>query len=153
MTEQLNAGQFPVLQRTSNGKYFVQHKQSLPQRVSLPNGETVETGFVKVTGTESVNLYALCQNNGRSQSLSIKAIAYIDEGDNLQVHDVKRMAPAVLNDPAYGSKGAAKIEIGHVTKICGLRWGFNLKLDPKTGYCTIEVDRESPIVGLKLQFD
>lgn len=153
MSESLNAGQFPVLHRSTNSKYFVMHQQSFPQRVTLPDGSVAETGFVKATGTESIDLYTLCQNNGRSKTLSIKAIAYIDEGDNLCVHDVKRMAPAVLNDPAYVAKGKAKIEIGHVTKICGLRWGFNLQLDPKTGYCTIEVDRESPIIGLKLQFD
>lgn len=153
MSESLKAGQFPVLNRSINGKLFVQHSQSLPQRVTLPSGEVAETGFVKATGPNAINLYALCQNNGRSKTLSIKAIAYIDEGDNLVVHDVKRMAPAVLNDPAYVAKGKAKIEIGHVTKLCGLRWGFHLQLDPKTGNCTIEVDRESPIVGLKLQFD
>jgi hypothetical protein len=153
MSESLNAGQFPVLHRSSNGALFVQHQQSLPQRVTLPSGDVVETGFVKVTGVDAIDLYALCQNNGRSKSLSIKAIVYIDEGDNLKVHDVKRMAPALLSDPAYVTKGKAKIEIGHVTKLCGLRWGFNLQLDPATGKCTIEVDRESPIVGLKLQFD
>jgi hypothetical protein len=153
MSEKLSPGQFPVLQRNTNGHLFVQHQQSMPQRVSLPSGDIVETGYVKVTGDEPVDLYALCQNNGKSKTLSVKAIAYIDRGDNLQVHNITKMAPTVLQDPAYVSKGKAKIEIGHVTKLCGLRWGFHLVLDPTTGYCTIHVDRESPVVGLKLQFD
>jgi hypothetical protein len=153
MSEKLSPGQFPVFQRNSNAQLFVQHQQSMPQRVSLPSGDIVETGFVKVTGEESIDLYALCQNDGRSKTMSIKAIAYIDKGDNLQVHSVTRMAPVVLQDPAYVSKGVAKIDIGHVTKLVGLRWGFHLTLDPKNGQCTIHVDRESPIVGLKLQFD
>ncbi|QBJ02891.1 hypothetical protein MZD04_gp365 [Pseudomonas phage Psa21] len=153
MSEKLNAGQFPVLQRNNNANLFVQHQQSMPQRVTLPNGDLAETGYVKVTGSESIDLYALCQNNGNSKTLSVKAIAYVDEGDNLQVHPIARMKPSELKDPAYTAKGKTLIEIGHVTKLVGLRWGFNLKLDPKTGYCTISVDRESPIVGLKLQFD
>ncbi|WDS62078.1 hypothetical protein [Pseudomonas phage D6] len=153
MSEKLNPGQFPVLQRNNNTQLFVQHQQSMPQRVTVPSGEVVETGFVKITGETPIDLYALCQNDGNSATLSIKQIAYIDEGDNLRFHDVSRMAPAELRNPAYVSKGKARIEIGHVTKLLGLRWGFNLTLDPKTGACTIYVDRESPIVGLKLQFD
>lgn len=153
MSEKLNAGQFPVFQRTNNAKLFVQHSQSMPQRVSLPSGDIVETGFIKVTGEESIDLYALCQNDGRSKTLSVKAIAYIDDGDNLCVHNITRMAPTALRDPAYISKGIARIEVGHVTKLCGLRWGFTLTLDPSTGNCSIHVDRESPIVGIKVQFD
>jgi len=153
MSEKLNPGQFPVLQRNNNAQLFVQHAQSMPQRVILPSGEVVETGFVKITDKDPIDLYALCQNDGKSVTLAVKQIAYIDAGDNLCVHDISRMKPTELGDPAYVSRGKARIEIGHVTKLCGLRWGFILTLDPTTGYCTIHVDRESPIVGLKLQFN
>lgn len=153
MSEKLNAGQFPVLQRQSNLGSFVTHPQCMPQRVELPSGDVVETGFVKVTGEDHVDLYALCQNNGKAKTLSVKAIAYIDDGDNLCVHQLTNRAPTDLRDPAHVRNGKARVEIGHVTKLCNLRWGFNLAVDPLTGYCTIEVDRESPIVGLKLQFD
>lgn len=149
MSEKLNVGQFPVMQTTNRSK-FVQHQQSMPQRVELPDGEFSETGYIKITDDQSIDLYALCQNNGDAQKLSIKAIVYIDEGDNLQVHDITRMAPVVLNDTAYVD---GIIQIGHVTKLCGLRWGFNVTFNKNTGAFQIEVDKESPIVGLKLQFD
>uniref|UniRef100_A0AB39CCD5 Uncharacterized protein n=1 Tax=Pseudomonas phage RVTF4 TaxID=3236931 RepID=A0AB39CCD5_9VIRU len=153
MIEKLNPGQFPVLQRPSSVAHFVQHSQSMPQRVEIPGGDLAETGFVKVTGEKSVDLYALCQNDGRAKTLSVKAIAYVDEGDNLRIHELTNRAPTDLRDPAHTRNGKARVEIGHVTKLCNLRWGFNLVIDPLTGYTTIEVDRESPIVGLKLQFD
>ena len=153
MSEKLNAGQFPVLQRPATLKHFVQHQQSLPQRVKLPSGDLAETGYLKITGEEKFNLYAVCQNDGRSKTLSIVSIAYIDEGDNLQTMPVSRMAPIALHDTAYVSKGKAEIVVGYITKVCGLRWGFTFKLNPVTGDCTIETDNESPIVGLKLQFN
>lgn len=153
MSEKLNAGQFPLLQRGRNLSQFVSHVQSMPQRVSLPSGEIVETGYVKVTGEESIDLYGLCQNDGHSQKLSIKALAYIDEGDNLRDLPITKLSPVNLQDPAYGKVGKAKIVIGYVTKVCGLRWGFELTLDPLTGQCSIHTDRDSPIVGVKLQFD
>lgn len=153
MIENLNAGQFPVLQRSANVEHFVSHQQSMPQRVALPDGTLAETGFVKVTGEQTINLYALFQNDGRSQHLSVKSIAYIDEGDNLRVHELSNRAPTDIRDPAHVRQGKASVEIGHVTKLCGLRWGFILKFDPANGECTIDVDQDSPIVGLKLQFD
>lgn len=152
MSEKLNAGQFPVLQRPATLKHFVQHQQSMPQRVSLPSGDLVETGYLKITGEEKFNLYAVCQNDGRSKQLKITSIAYIDEGDNLLTLPITKMAPIELQDSAYVSKGKAEITIGYITKVCGLRWGFTFKLNPVTGDCSIETDQESPIVGLKIQF-
>lgn len=153
MSEKLSAGQFPVLQRPATLKHFVQHHQSLPQRVSLPAGGLAETGYLKMTGETVFNLYEVCQNNGKSVKLSLKALAYIDEGDNLKDLPITRMAPIMLQDSAYVRNGKAEIVVGYITKICGLRWGFTFKLNPVTGECTIETDRESPIVGLKIQFD
>lgn len=152
MLEQLKPGQFPVMQRNINENLFVVHQQSMPQRVAMVDG-AAETGFVKVTGEDNIDLYALCQNAGNARTLSVKAIAYIDDGDNLLVHELTNRAPTDIRDPAHVRNGKALVEIGHVTKLCGLRWGFVLKFDPQTGYCNIHVDRESPIVGLKLQFD
>jgi len=153
MTEKLNAGQFPILQRRSNSALFVSHQQLMPQRVELPGGDLAETGFVKVTTDDHVDLYALCQSSGKPKTISVKAIAYVDDGDNLLVHELSNRAPTELNDPAHLRGGKVKIEIGHVTKLNNLRWGFHLCIDPETGYTTIHVDQDSPIVGLKLQLD
>lgn len=152
MSEKLSAGQFPVLHRGKTHHHFVQHQQALPQRVVLPTGDLVETGYLRVTGEQTFNLYELCQNNGKSEKLVIQNIAYIDDGDNLCDTPVVKLAPIKLNDPAYVSGRSAKIVVGYTTKICGLRWGFILTLDPRSGVCSIATDQESPIVGLKVQF-
>lgn len=159
MIEKLNAGQFPVLQRDINEDRFVKHWRKLPTFVELPDGDRAETGYIRVSERydgvakpEFFDLFGLCQNNGKSEKLTIQSLVYVDEGDNLCEHVIKHLAPVVLADPAYVSNGKASISIGYVTKVCGLRWGFVLKLDPRTGQCTIDTDLESPILGIKLKF-
>lgn len=152
MSNKLRAGQFPVLQRGINDNLFVRHQQSMPERIELPSGEKAETGYVKVTNGQKIDIYALCQNDGKSKTLSIRSLVYIDEGDNLCVHEIKKMAPIELGDPAYVSKTGAKITVGYVSKLCGLRWGFTLHLNPVTGEFDVETDIESPVVGIKIQF-
>jgi len=152
MSEKLNPGQFPIMRRGFNDARFVRHSQSMPSKVTLPSGELVETGYLKVTDGETYDLYSLCQNDGNSAKLAITELVYIDEGDNLCVHPIKHLAPVLLADPAYVAKGKAGIVIGYVTKLCGLRWGFVMKLDPTTGRFSLETDLESPVVGIKIRF-
>lgn len=143
MVTEMQPGTFPVLDRGNNQAMFVQHSQAVPQHVVLPDGVRKMTGYVGVSNA-SIDLYALCQNSGQFRELVIEEIAYIDAGDNLKKFVMTKMAPTVLDKK--------DIRVGFVTKLCDLRWGFNLTMDTKTGKATIAVDAESPIVGVKLRF-
>jgi hypothetical protein len=152
MVEKLKVGQFPIKLKT-NSNLFVQHQQSMPQRVETAEGALAETGFLALTKNGPINLFSVCQYFGVAKLLKIKQIAYIDEGDNLQVHELTKMAPIELQNPAYASPASVEypVHVGFTTKLCELRWGFVVKLNQKTGQCLIETDKDSPIVGIKVE--
>lgn len=143
MIVEMVPGTFPVLDLANRHTLFVQHTQAVPQHVVHPDGVRKMTGYVRV-GNAPINLYTLCQNNGQFRELVIEEIAYIDEGDNLRTFVMTKMAPTVLDKK--------DIRVGFVTKLCNLRWGFNLVMNTVTGVATLKGDPDSPIVGLKLRF-
>jgi hypothetical protein len=150
MIEKHMPGMFPVFNRDTNGELFVQHSQSMPQRVES-NGEIALTGYLKLSEA-GVKLYDICQLGKIPSKLYLKELAYVDDGDNLKIHPLNKMAVIELSDKAYNVGNERIVKTGFVTKLNGLRWGFNLEFNINTGLCKITSDKESPVVGLKLHF-
>lgn len=130
-------GTIPVL-LPDNQHLFAKHWRMAPTLETYGDGGQFKTGFIALNQI-SFNLYDLCERTGECRGVYIDQILYADENDMPQVMDVKKHDPILT------------AEFHYTTKVMGLRWGVQLKIDHASGMASLKGDFESPILGVKLR--
>lgn len=74
-------------------------------------------------------------------SITFKQISYMGPDGDVLTHDIKK--PLAVN-----FTHTTKFTLGFVTKLNGLRWGFNFEYSTTTGIASFINDRDSPIIGV-----
>lgn len=137
-------GSFPIF-RNEVDTPLLQHPQVPLQTVRTETGVAL-TAPLRADGT-SFNLYNLYNKpKSPNNKIHMTKVYYVDPEHNVQSLDIPNSSPVVLD-----SQGAKELVIGYVSKINNLRWGFNVYINVNTGMSRIEVDHESPIIGVELK--
>jgi len=118
------------------------NKRDVP--VTFKDGTKGNTCHVATNG-QKFSVAQLLGGANPYNGIVLDQISYIDAGGNVQIFDIPEALPVPYKD-------RENFTLGYVTKLNGLRWGFNFHYESKSGRGQLVKDPGSPIIGACFHF-
>ncbi|ARV77026.1 hypothetical protein PHABIO_395 [Pseudomonas phage Phabio] len=113
-------------------------------QVSYKDGTTGIASHVATNG-QYFSLERLLGGSVNFDHIVLDEISYVDSTGALAIYQIPESAPVPF-------KTGRVFTLGYVTKLNGLRWGFNFEYDPVNGRGQLVSDPGSPIIGACFHF-